>query len=681
MISDGAADKLQKTMRSILFFLDRTYLLQNSKTSLEGSSVKIFRSHVFGEAAITGKAVEGACELLLADRKQQAPDTGLFKDAVDMFHALGVYTNEFEPRLLATSQAYIAEWADRECNARDLPDYVAACNTFIAAEMRRCDGFDLDNTTRRELLQLLEHHCIDRKEADLTDRDSLADLLDAEDLTNLRSLYYLLERRRLEARLKSPFSHWIDDTGSAIVFDEKGQDDMVVKLLSLKVKLDKIWRSAFMKNRDLSHTVRESFETFINKSKKTKSTWGTDNSKPGEMIAKYVDQLLRSGAKAIPRHLNSSTTKSAGLAKVDTTNKEDVEMGDAEAPTADADPPRTRDEEAEVDNQLDQVLDLFRFVHGKAVFEAFYKKDLARRLLMGRSASNDAEKSMLNRLQAECGSQFTHNLEQMFRDVELARGEMSGYKDRLTVHERKPPVDLNVNILSAAAWPTYPDISVVIPTEIAKVIEDFERYYHQKHTGRRLSWKHALAHSQLRARFPKGDKEIVVSSFQAIVLLLFNNLPPTDHLPYARIKAESGLSDAEAKRTLQSLACAKLRPLTKHPRGREINDTDTFSVNLDFSHERYRVKINAIQLKETQEENKETHERVAADRQYETQAAIVRIMKSRKTIGHAELIAETIKATKSRGVLQPGDIKRNVDKLIDKEYMERMEGNKYAYLA
>jgi cullin-4 len=32
------------------------------------------------------------------------------------------------------------------------------------------------------------------------------------------------------------------------------------------------------------------------------------------------------------------------------------------------------------------------------VFEAFYKKDLARRLLMGRSASADAERSMLSRL-------------------------------------------------------------------------------------------------------------------------------------------------------------------------------------------------------------------------------------------------------------------------------------------
>lgn len=75
-----------------------------------------------------------------------------------------------------------------------------------------------------------------------------------------------------------------------------------------------------------------------------------------------------------------------------------------------------------------------------------------------------------------------------------------------------------------------------------------------------------------------------------------------------------------------------------------------------------RIKINQIQLKETKEENKTTHERVAADRHYETQAAIVRIMKSRKSITHAELIAEVIEATRHRGTLQPAEIKTNIEK-------------------
>lgn len=40
----------------------------------------------------------------------------------------------------------------------------------------------------------------------------------------------------------------------------------------------------------------------------------------------------------------------------------------------------------------------YLFSAGKDVFEAFYKKDLAKRLLVGKSASVDAEKSMLSKL-------------------------------------------------------------------------------------------------------------------------------------------------------------------------------------------------------------------------------------------------------------------------------------------
>jgi len=93
-----------------------------------------------------------------------------------------------------------------------------------------------------------------------------------------------------------------------------------------------------------------------------------------------------------------------------------------------------------------------------------------------------------------------------------------------------------------------------------------------------------------------------------------------------------------------------------------VNTTDTFSVDSSFQHPKYRIKINQIQAKETRQENQQTHERVVADRNFETQAAIVRIMKSRKTITHAELVAEVIKATMSRGTLDPADIKKNIEK-------------------
>ena len=124
--------------------------------------------------------------------------------------------------------------------------------------------------------------------------------------------------------------------------------------------------------------------------------------------------------------------------------------------------------------------------------------------------------------------------------------------------------------------------------------------------------------------------------------------------------------------------------LSKTPKGREINATDAFAVNLGFHDAKNRIKINQIQLKETKEENAATHEDVQRDRQYETQAAIVRIMKSRKTITYSELQAETIAATRKRGAMKGSEIKVQIDKLIEKDYMERdmdAQGMVYRYLA
>lgn len=126
--------------------------------------------------------------------------------------------------------------------------------------------------------------------------------------------------------------------------------------------------------------------------------------------------------------------------------------------------------------------------------------------------------------------------------MELAREEMSSYKQMLQSSQKKMPVDLNVSVLSASAWPTYPDLTVEVPRDIQVATADFEQHYKMKHSGRRLAWKHALAHCQLKASFPKGNKEIVVSSFQAVVMLYFNDKAADEAVGYAELKAATSLS-------------------------------------------------------------------------------------------------------------------------------------------
>ncbi|KAH8889390.1 Cullin-domain-containing protein [Thozetella sp. PMI_491] len=422
-------------------------------------------------------------------------------------------------------------------------------------------------------------------------------------------------------------------------------------------------RDAFEGDDNLMHGLRDAFANFIN-SGDINSKWNTGTSKVGEMIAKYMDMLLRGGLKLLPPSLLSDHKDRAQAEK----------SGEAS----------TSDEDAELDRQLDAAVALFRFIEGKDVFEAFYKKDLSRRLLMGRSASQDAEQRTISKLKSECGSAFTNNLEQMFKDFAMAKEHMDQYQVwRQGTGWEIPKMDFNATILTEASWPKYADVQVRVPAIIAEQIRQYEKYYLDRHSGRKLLWRHGLATANVSARFDRGRKELMVSAFQAIVLMLFNEEDGDNGnvvRSYKQLSEATGLVDAELQRTLQSLACGKLRVLTKHPKGRDVMPTDTFTVNKGFSDPKFRVKINQIQLKETPAENKETHERVAADRQFETQAAIVRILKARKTMPHAQLVAEVIDQTKKRGALDPKDIKANLEKLIDKDYIER-DDTSYSYVA
>ena len=47
--------------------------------------------------------------------------------------------------------------------------------------------------------------------------------------------------------------------------------------------------------------------------------------------------------------------------------------------------------------------------------------------------------------------------------------------------------------------------------------------YKLRHSGHVLLWDHALGTATLKARFDAGYKELSVSLYQAVVLLLFND--------------------------------------------------------------------------------------------------------------------------------------------------------------
>uniref|UniRef100_A0A8C0TZN2 Cullin 4A n=1 Tax=Cyanistes caeruleus TaxID=156563 RepID=A0A8C0TZN2_CYACU len=278
----------------------------------------------------------------------------------------------------------------------------------------------------------------------------------------------------------------------------------------------------------------------------------------------------------------------------------------------------------------------------------------------------------------ECGAAFTSKLEGMFKDMELSKDVMVQFKQYMQNQSDPGNIDLTVNILTMGYWPTYTPMEVHLNSEMIKLQEVFKTFYLGKHSGRKLQWQTTLGHAVLKAEFKEGKKEFQVSLFQTLVLLMFNE---GDEFSFEEIKMATGVEDSELRRTLQSLACGKARVLIKNPKGKDVEDGDKFIFNDDFKHKLFRIKINQIQMKETAEEQVSTTERVFQDRQYQIDAAIVRIMKMRKTLGHNLLVSELYNQLKFP--VKPGDLKKRIESLIDRDYMERDKDNpnQYHYVA
>ncbi|XP_042349230.1 cullin-4B [Plectropomus leopardus] len=611
-------------IRSIFLFLDRTYVLQNSMLpSIWDMGLELFRFYIISDLKVQSKTIDGILLLIERERNGEAIDRSLLRSLLSMLSDLQIYQDSFEQRFLEeTNRLYAAE-GQRLMQEREVPEYLHHVNKRLEEEADRVITY-LDQSTQKPLIATVEKQLLG-EHLTATLQKGLTHLLDENRIQDLSLLYQLFSRVR--GGVQVLLQHWIEYIkafGSTIVINPEKDKTMVQELLDFKDKVDHIIDICFLKNEKFVNAMKEAFETFINKRP----------NKPAELIAKHVDSKLRAG------------------------NKE------------------ATDEELE--KMLDKIMIIFRFIYGKDVFEAFYKKDLAKRLLVGKSASVDAEKSMLSKLKHECGAAFTSKLEGMFKDMELSKDIMVQFKQYMQCQNIPGNIELTVNILTMGYWPTYVPMEVHLPPEMVRLQEIFKTFYLGKHSGRKLQWQSTLGHCVLKAEFKEGKKELQVSLFQTLVLLMFNE---GEEFTLEEIKLATGIEDSELRRTLQSLACGKARVLTKIPKSKDVEDGDKFSCNDDFKHKLFRIKINQIQMKETVEEQASTTERVFQDRQYQIDAAIVRIMKMRKTLSHNLLMSEVYNQLKFP--VKPADLKKRIESLIDRDYMERDKenSNQYNYVA
>lgn len=333
--------------------------------------------------------------------------------------------------------------------------------------------------------------------------------------------------------------------------------------------------------------------------------------------------------------------------------------------------------ENELDTKLQQIHLIFKYLDDKDVFEKFYCKGLARRLIHKASVGDDAEKFMISGFKAICGYEYTSKMQRMFDDIQVSNDLNDKFRQHCAELNRNLGVDFSVLVLAQGSWPlqTQPS-NFSVPAELEKLMEEFLRFYKQLHDGRKLCWLHYLSKGDIKVLYTVKKYELQATSYQIGILLLFNECESytTDELA-----ASTNLSDIELKRTLQSLIDCKL--LIKSPSGDTINPSDTFTLNANFQSKKVRFKIISALQADTPQQITETKKFVDDDRQLYLQAAIVRIMKTRKTLSHNNLVKEVFEQARPRFIPNIALIKKCIEQLIEKEYLERVDNDKYNYLA
>ncbi|KAL7417955.1 Cullin-domain-containing protein [Mrakia frigida] len=626
------------------------------------------------------KKLAGALlKMIEKQRNGEEIDTTLVKKVVDSFVSLGldisdtnrqnldVYKEHFEAAFIESTRSYYKAESEAFVAANSVSDYLKKAQERLKEEETRVDRY-LHGDTRKLLISTCEDVLI-RSHSELL-WEEFQNLLDYDKSEDLARMYTLLARipEGLEP-LRKKFEEHVKRAGMAAIEKlasgkgsvaapapaagaaadaEAGDDeeeasssrstiapkDYVEALLAVHKKNLEVVNESFRGEAGFVASLDKACRDFVNTNAATKDAQGAQSTiRSPELLAKFTDQLLR------------KTNRSG--------------------------------EAADLEETLNQVMILFKYIGDKDVFQKWYWKMLCKRLINSMSISDEAEASMITKLKEAAGFEYTNKLQRMFTDMSLSKDLSDTFNEKMQqTHDAKDlDVDFNITVLGAGFWPLEPKpTEFTIPVDIQKCYDRFLRYYQSKHSGRKLTWLWHVSKTEIRTRYLGTSYILMTSMYQMAVLVQFNT---ADAFTYKELQTATSMADGTLKPVMAMLVKSKILNLV-HEDGE-----DNYELNYSYKSKKVRVQLNQPMKAEQKTESAQVMKDVDEDRKYLIQATIVRIMKARKTLAHSALINEVVTGVSGRFAPNIPMIKKQIEQLVEKEYLERADGdrNTYNYLA
>jgi cullin 3 len=237
-------------------------------------------------------------------------------------------------------------------------------------------------------------------------------------------------------------------------------------------------------------------------------------------------------------------------------------------------------------------------------------------------------------------------------------------------------IDIQVQVLTSTYWPiSQQTTSCRLPKVLYTAQEEFTKFYLSKHNGRKLTFHLNMGTVEVRTWFGEKRHDLVIPTFAMAILDLFEHT--NDWISYETIQQTTQLPEDDLQRMLYALTHPKHPILLQQPNDRETpKEGYQYSFNRDFKSKMVRIRIAPAAPKlERVAERKVTLERINEERQVQTDACIVRVMKARQTLEHNVLVAEVAQQLLSRFQPDPSMIKKRIESLIERDYLERSKDN------
>ncbi|KAB5588680.1 Cullin 1 [Ceratobasidium theobromae] len=595
------------------------------------------------------KLVTALLKMIEKQRNGETIDTGLVKKVIESFVSLGlddndqnkaqldVYQKEFQTPFIDATEKYYTHESATFLQEHSVPEYLKKAEERLREEEDRVERY-LHFSTRKTLISKCEDVLIREHSGKM--QDDFQNLLDYDKDEDLQRMYSLLARipEGLDP-LRKKFEEHVKKAGLAAIAKLQGEaagspggevepKAYVDALLEVHHKNQETVNRSFRGEAGFVASLDRACRDFVNRNAAT----GTSSTKSPELLAKHADALLRKNNKL--------------------------------------------SEEGDLEEHLNKVMTLFKYIEDKDVFQTFYTTKLSKRLIHGVSASDESEASMIAKLKEACGFEYTNKLQRMFTDMQLSKDLTDQFKERMEVSHDAAELDVafSAMVLGTNFWPlNAPAHNFNIPKNILPTYERFQRYYQSKHSGRKLTWLWNYSKNELRTNYLNQKYILMTSSYQMAVLVQYNE---NDTLSLEELVTATGIPKDLLSQVLAVLVKAKVL----------INEeTDQYDLNPNFKSKKVlplgqiRVNLNQPIKAEVKQESSDVLKTVDEDRKYVIQATIVRIMKARKvpfTMKNQVLIQEVTSQISTRFAPRIPDIKKAIDTLLEKEYIERADGQR-----